>query len=103
MLGKLGLLKMKTNYIKIPLKCFHMRLPSDALSVYTTMASLPIEFNPSLRFLAKTLRLSKTTVVRNVNLLIELNIITKIRSGDLKIKNLYRLNPPSEWKEFVTD
>lgn len=99
MKNKLQLNKMKKNYCKIPVKLFYINLSPTAVSIYCFMASHTEEFNPSIKFIAKTLNIAKGTVIRYITELENRNIIKCIRRGGSKIVTEYEFCYIKDWKD----
>ena len=89
---------MRKGYFKIPSKATFLELPGQALGLYVFLASLEEEFNPSIRFLARKLKMAKISISRNLDLLASRNLIRLISHGDLKEPNKYEFVNPKEWK-----
>lgn len=97
--NKLG--KMRKDYCKIPNKLFNSELSSTAVSIYCFMASHSEEFNPSIKFISKALKIAKGTVIKYINELENRNIIKCIRPGGQRIVTEYEFVSINEWKDLV--
>lgn len=89
---------MRKDYTKFPANASKIGLPCNAFAIYVVMCGVAESFNPSIRFLANTLRISCSTVVRNIAVLESRNLIRKIGRGDLKNPNVYAFQNPKEWR-----
>lgn len=89
---------MNKNYTKVPNKVFSLGLSPYSIAMYSFMVSLPEEFDPSVSYLAKTLRLSKSTIIRSTKELVDRNLIAVLDKGGLGKVTKYELQPPKNWK-----
>lgn len=94
--NKLSLLKK--NYFKVPNKLYEVNLSAMAILVYTYLAKVPENFNPSVGTIAKSLGLSKTTVVKYLSELKDRNIIRMIKQGGQNTLTEYEFIDIKDWK-----
>lgn len=97
MQGKFGLSKMRSNYTKVPNKIFTLNLPAISLAIYFLLIFCPEEFNPSIGYMCRKLHITKNTVNKYIQVLIDCEVITKILQGNFKYRSEYKLNPPKNW------
>lgn len=100
MRGKQGLSKMGKNYFKSPNKIFGMNLSQGAIGLYCLMASLPENFEPSIRFLSKAMKSSPTSVRRFIVELTDRNMIRCYVKGRLGKASRYEFLAPKDWKRY---
>lgn len=81
----------------MPSKATFMNLSAQSLGLYVFLLNLPEDFNPSLKFISKNLKMSKTTAQKHMGILEKRNIIRKIEQGDLNKVNKYAFVHPKEW------
>jgi predicted transcriptional regulator len=98
--GKSSLNKLKTNYFKIPFQIVNSGLTVVEFAVYIFMASCAEEFDPSVRVIAKKLKLSTGTITRGIKGLLNKNIIQCIDQGELGKRSRYKFLPPSVWELY---
>lgn len=98
MKNKQDLNKMKKAFFKVPNRVFDIGLSATAIGVYAYLIKMPEDFNPSIGVIAKSLFLSKTTVVKYMKELKDRNLITCIQPGGTNLITKYQLNRPDIWK-----
>ena len=91
---------VKKNYFKCPNDVFNVGMHIQCVGFYCFLISLPEDFNPSITYLSKRLRISRTTVIRYFNYLEKIGLIKKIEYGNIKNKKVtrYELVPNGQWK-----
>lgn len=89
---------MKKNYFKVPTKINRIGLPPFSILIYTYMASLPEEANPSLTNICKILRISRPTVVKYIKELTDRNVINQYEKGDIGRVSKYSFTNPKDWR-----
>lgn len=89
---------LSKNYFKLPLTIFDLNLNIATIGLYSFLLSCSEDFNPSVSFLKKRLKISRNTVYKHLEDLKNRNIITvETPAKDGQIAK-YKLNNPSEWK-----
>ena len=99
--NKTKLSKLKKLYVKIPSKLLNMDLHPLSISIYLFMASCAEDFNPSVRHMARKLKMTAPTIIKYVAELENRNIIKRLSTGGIKVLNRFSFNDPSTWKEIV--
>lgn len=89
---------LKNNYTKLPNKIFKLGLPAQCIGFYAFLISLPEDFNPSITFLQRRLKLSRKTIIKYLDFLEALGIIKKVFQGNSTTRSLYEIVPTSQWK-----
>lgn len=97
MINKQYLLSLQRNYIKIPSELFSIILPPQCIAIYCLMASQQESYHPSIRYIGYVLRMSPTTVIRYIKILLRLNIIAIHQKGYKGRINKYKFIPVNEW------
>ena len=90
--------QLKNHYIKIPEELFTISLPAQSVAIYCLFAHGREDFNPGVKYIGTVLRMSPTTVIKYIKILIELNIISLVQRGFKGRFSKYRFEPVSEWK-----
>lgn len=99
----LGKLLIKSGgYYKAPNKLYSMELSMGAIAIYNYLISCAEDFNPAGRVIAKTLKISRTTVHKHLNELCERNLITCIEPGGRNKITKYSFNNIKDWKYMIT-
>lgn len=60
---------IKKNYIKLPMRLVRMNLPAECIAMYVLMVSLPEDFEPSVTFMGRVLKLSKNSVRKYLSII----------------------------------
>ena len=89
---------LSKNYFKVPLTIFDLNLNIATIGLYSFLLSCSEEFNPSISFLKKKLKISRNTVYKHIEELKNRNIITVVVPSSEGQIAKYKLNNPSEWK-----
>lgn len=96
--NKLSLLK--TKYSKVPNKIFELDLPFQAVALYCLFVSLPEDFNPSVRYVSRRLKMSLNTVRKYVKLLEDAQVVQRYHVGSLKAgSSKYMFLDPNKWRK----
>ncbi len=106
MRNKTLLNKLKRAYFKIPNKIHNNDLSAIAIALYSYLALVPEEFNPSLSVMAKALKVSRGTALKYLKELKDRNIIECIHRGSGGMPGVkredkfskYKFIPPEKWK-----
>lgn len=85
------------GYYKAPNKLFTMNLSMGAITIYNYLLSCPENFNPAGRTIAKTIKISRTTVHKHLNELINRNMIVVIEPGGQNKTTKYEFRPMKDW------
>ena len=99
MKGKIYLNNLRKGYFKVPFQIKSMGLNNKTLLVYFYLCSCSEEFNPSVRYLASELGISKVTVKECLEELVTKGIITLIKQGKRTKPNEYMFNSPKKWRK----
>lgn len=97
MKNKNSLNKMKRSFFKLPNRILDIGLSATAIALYSYFAKMPEDFNPSVGVISKTLKISKTTVVKYIKELKDRNIVRVIQPGGENVITKYELTRPDEW------
>jgi len=97
MKNKTNLNKMKRFYFKMPNRIFDADLSATAIALYAYLAKMPEDFNPSISVIARTLKISKNTVLKYLDELKKKNIIRVIRQGYENVITKYEFNKLDDW------
>lgn len=89
--------KLRKRYFKVPNKIHEVGLSAIAIAVYSYLAKMPEDFNPSIGTLAKALNLSKPTALKYLHELKNRNIIKLIKPGGENTISEYELTELTEW------
>lgn len=89
--------KLKKTYTKIPNKIYHIGLSSNAIFLFSVLASLPEDFNPSVYYLAKRVYWSRNTVYKYLNELINSNILILVTPASEGQIATYKFSEISDW------
>lgn len=89
--------KLTSYYFKTTTRIFEMGLDSKTIAVFCYIASVPETYNPGIRLIARKLRMSKSTVIKALNILREHNIILRLTGGHQGQNAQYEFVPPKEW------
>lgn len=91
---------LNKNYFKIPLNLFDLNLSINSIGLYTFLLSCAEDFNPSVTFLSRKLKVSRNTVYKYLNelkLANTLSILTEPSEGEV---TKYQFIQPSNWKKL---
>jgi predicted DNA-binding transcriptional regulator len=99
MKGKTYLNSLRKGYFKVPFQIKSMGLSSKALMVYFYLCSYSEDFNPSVRYLASELGISKVTVKDCLDELVTKQIIVLLKQGNRTKPNEYMFNSPKKWRK----
>lgn len=89
---------MKKKYIKLPNKLLLLGLNSHSISIFTYMASVPEDFNPSVKTICKAVKLSAPTVIKYIKELMQHNVINKYAQGGSNTFTKYEFVNPENWR-----
>lgn len=92
-------MSLKRNYFKSTNKIFYSGLDSRTIAVYCFMSSCSEEFNPSVRYISKTLGISKSTVSKAIHTLCERHIISQMKGATKGHSAEYEFVNPVFWKK----
>lgn len=98
MKNKKYLNKLGKSYFKLPNKIIDNGLSATAIALYTYLAKLPEESNPSVVTMARNLKLSNNTVIKYLKELQDRNIIKQYERGAEKKVSKYEFIKMDEWK-----
>ncbi len=98
---KQNLNKLRRDFFKTTNKIFRMNLDPTTVTVYCYLCSCNEEFNPSVRYVALKLGLSKTTVSRAFLALESTNVIRLIGNPRRGQTTRWEFVSPQEWIEPV--
>ena len=90
-------------YIKLPTAVFSLNISPLAFVVLALLINCPDDFNPSLLFLGRSLRLGKSSVHRALQELLETNVIRRVIQGGQHKRSEYEFVEISEWKSKKID
>lgn len=90
------------GYYKVPNRIYDINLSMGGIAIYNYLISRPEDFNPAARVIARTLKISRTTVHKLLKELVDRNLITCIEKGGKNRVSKYRFNSLKEWKYEVT-
>lgn len=91
---------LRKNYFKVPLNLFSLDLSINAIGLYVFLSSCSEEFNPSVSFLSKKLKVSRNTVYKYLSELQKTNVISISMKGREGETTRYQFCPPSEWRSL---
>ena len=99
MKGKIYLNSLRKGYFKVPYQIKSMDLNSKSILIYMYLCSYSEDFNPSVRYLASELGISKAKVNESLDELINKGIIQLIKQGNRTKPNEYMFNSPKKWRK----
>jgi predicted DNA-binding transcriptional regulator len=97
MQNKIKLNKMTKSYFKVPNRIHDIGLSGMAIAVYSYLAKQPEDFNPAVRVLARSLKISNTTAIKYMKELKDRNIIKVTQAGAENLITKYAFVPYNEW------
>ena len=97
MQGRQYFLRLKSHFVKASVKIFDMNLNTNSIAVYFYLLAQQEQFNPSVRYIAMKIGVSKSTAARSMQSLVDANIITLVVPATKTISAKYKINPPNEW------
>ena len=86
------------GYYKCPNRIFALNLSIGAITIFNYLISCSEDFYPAGRTISKVLRISRTSVIKYLNELVNRNIIKVIEHGGRNRVTKYEFIKPSEWK-----
>lgn len=90
---------IKKNFFKVPNRIFEYGLSPNAFLIYSEFVSQSEEFNPSVSYLCKKLKMSRATIHRSIQELLDRNFINCIEKGGLGRLSKYELVHPKYWRK----
>lgn len=99
--NKTNILKLKEGFIKAPSRVFYMNLDPIAISIYFLFCYVPENFNPSIGYISKVLKIHRNTVFNKIQVLMRSNMLIKrsngIIMGNKSLAAKYELTDPNDW------
>lgn len=89
--------KIDNYYTKIPNDIFRFKFCAGVIAVYVYLCHNAEHFNPSVRHIANTLKISKNSVRKYLTILCAYGIIEIVESGDRNKVTVYKFNHPGDW------
>lgn len=89
---------LKKAYFKIPNKIHGVGLSATAIAIYSYMAMQAETFDPAISVIARSLKLSKTTVIKYLKELQDRNIIKCYDRGAERKISKYEFVNLDDWK-----
>jgi predicted transcriptional regulator len=89
---------LRSGFFKSSGKIFRMKLDVATVAIYCFMCDCQASFNPSVRYISKHLKLSKTTVGKSIKKLIDLNVIKLVQDASRGQTTRYEFVNPAHWK-----
>lgn len=97
MRGKKLVSNPRRDYVKVSSEVFKLKIHPTCGYLLCFLMYLPEDFNPSVGYLMKQVGCSRNTVLKYMNLLIELNILERTFEGYKGKRSEYRFKPLNEW------
>jgi predicted transcriptional regulator len=91
----------KRGYFKVPNSIFDYGLSIAAFAIFCEMLSEKEEFNPSVTYLSNKLGLSRSSIHRSIQELLDRNFIKLVSKGGLGRVSVYEFTSPKQWRKNV--
>jgi hypothetical protein len=101
--GKSSVLAPRSNFARVPSRVIDIDLSPHALKIYIYLLCQAEEFNPSIRLIAKRTHMSKNTVKKYLDEMIERRVISRgpgeKMQDEANEKSTYVLNNEGFWND----